>query len=75
MLVFDPSWVNADGTRFLEGARLEQVLRARIPEPADPELQAAWQAMLAATRDPDGIELIPLAEYARIPRSGPLGQR
>lgn len=74
VLVLDPTWVNADGTRFLEGARLEQVLRARIPEPADPKLQEAWQAMLAATRDPEGIELIPLAQFARIPRSGPLGQ-
>ena len=72
VLVFDPAWVSADGTRFLEGARLEQVLLARIPEPEEPVLHAAWQAMLEATRDPDGIELIPLGEYSRIPRSGPL---
>ncbi len=71
VLVFDPGWVSADGSRFLEGARLEEVLADRIPQPDDrPE---AWEALMAATRDPAGIELLPLGEYARIPRSGPVG--
>lgn len=69
VLVFDPSWVSADGSRFLEGARLEQVLAERIPADEHP---SAREALLAATRDPAGIELLPLAEYARIPRSGPI---
>lgn len=73
VLVFDPSWVSEDGTRFTEGARLEQVLRARIPTPEDPTRLAAWEALIAATQDPAGVELLPLAEYARVPRSGPLG--
>ena len=71
--VFDPAWVSGDGTRFVEGARLEQVLRARIPEPEDPALQPAWEALMASTRDPDGVALVPLAEYVRVPRSGPVG--
>lgn len=70
--VFDPSWVSADGTRFVEGARLEQVLRARIPAPEDPALQDAWEALMASTRDPQGVALLPLEDYARVPRSGPL---
>lgn len=71
VLVLDETWVSPDGSRFLEGARLEQVLADRIPQPDDrPE---AWEALMAATRDPDGIELLPLTDYARIPRSGPVG--
>ncbi|MGC3952975.1 MAG: GNAT family N-acetyltransferase [Propionicimonas sp.] len=70
VLVFDPSWLSPDGNRFLAGARLEQALAERIPDDQHPE---AREALLAATRDPAGIELLPLAEYARIPRSGPIG--
>ncbi len=67
--VFEPTWVNVDATRFVEGPRLEQVLSRRNPGSDEP----AWEALLAATRDPQGIELVPLAEYARVPRSGPIG--
>lgn len=73
VLVFDPSWVSEDGTRFTEGARLEQVLRARIPAPEEPGEAGPWEALIASTTDPAGIELVPLADYARIPRSGPIG--
>ncbi len=66
--VFEPSWVNVDASRFVEGPRLEQVLTER-----NPGGEQAWEALLAAVRDPEGIELIPLSEYARIPRSGPIG--
>ncbi|MCA0251485.1 MAG: GNAT family N-acetyltransferase [Actinobacteria bacterium] len=66
--VFEPSWVNIDASRFVEGPRLEQVLAER-----NPGGEQAWEVLLAATRDPQGIELVPLLEYARIPRSGPVG--
>lgn len=69
--VLEPSWVNVDASRFVEGPRLEQALSERNPDPG--EQRDAWEALMAATRDPEGIELLPLAEYARVPRSGPLG--
>lgn len=72
VLVLDPTWASEDGTRFLEGSRLEEVLVHRSPAPAPGE-EAAYEALLAATRDPAGVEMIPLSQYARIPRSGPLG--
>jgi len=72
VLVLDPTWVSEDGTRFVEGARLEDVLRHRSPDAQEGE-ESAYDALLAATRNPDGIELVPLSQYLRIPRSGPLG--
>ena len=72
ILVLDPSWVSADGSRFVEGSRLEDVLRRRSPY-APEGWEPAYEAMLTATRDPAGIELVPLSQYQRIPRSGPLG--
>lgn len=72
ILVLDPSWVSQDGTRFVEGPRLEDVLRRRSPDAQAGE-ESAYDALLAATRDPAGVELVPLSEYQRIPRSGPLG--
>lgn len=71
VLVFDQSWISADGSRLTEAARIEQVLAERIPRP---EAHAeAWETLMAATREPGGIELLPLTDYTRIPRSGPVG--
>lgn len=70
IVVEDDSWVH--GNRFLEGARIEALLRERNPDPTDAELPA-WEALLEATRNPEGIELVPLSEYERVPRSGPIG--
>lgn len=66
--VFEPTWVSPDAARFVEGPRLEQVLSERNPRSGE----RAWATLLAATRDPQGIELLPLSQYARIPRSGPI---
>ncbi|MDQ7991176.1 MAG: GNAT family N-acetyltransferase [Propionicimonas sp.] len=72
VLVLDPAWASQDGTRFLEGRRLEEVLTHRIPAPEEGD-PSAYEALLSATRDPAGVELVELSDYARIPRSGPLG--
>ena len=71
ILVFEPTWVNVDASRFVEGPRLEQTLAER--NAGTGEQRETWERLLAATRDPQGIELLPLSEYARIPRSGPIG--
>lgn len=71
ILVLEPTWVNADASRFVETPRLEQTLVER--NPGSDEQRQAWEALLAAARDPQGIELVPLSQYARIPRSGPIG--
>jgi len=68
VLVEDEAW--ADGNRFLEGDRLAALLHGRNPDPTDAE-RPAWDALLAACRGP--IEMVPLADYARVPRSGPIG--
>lgn len=77
ILVLDPSWVSPDGTRFLEGARLEEVLRHRIPaedgDAHDDGTAEVRERLLAATRDPAGIGLVALSDYEGIPRSGPVG--
>lgn len=71
ILIFEPTWVNADASRFVEAPRLAQTLVER--NPGSGEQRPAWEALLAATHDPRGIELVPLSQYARIPRSGPIG--
>lgn len=71
VLILEPTWVNVDASRFVEGPRLEQTLAER--NPGSGEEREAWERLLAATRDPQGIELVPLSEYARVPRSGPIG--
>ena len=70
ILILEPTWVNVDVSRFVEGPRLEQTLAER--NPGSGEQRGAWERLLAATRDPQGIELVPLSEYARIPSSGPI---
>lgn len=70
ILILEPTWVNTDAGRFVEGPRLEETLALR--NPGSGEEREAWDRLLAATRDPRGIELLPLSEYARIPRSGPI---
>lgn len=70
VLVTNPDWLSADGSRFTEGARLEAMLLERMPEPAPGE-EAAWEALLAATRAPEGIELVDLSDVKRVPRSVP----
>ena len=70
ILVLEPTWVNVDASRFVEGPRLEQTLAERNPDSGDK--REAWERLVEATRDPQGIELLPLSEYARVPRSGPL---
>lgn len=72
ILVLEASWLTEHGTRFTEGARLEALLQARNPSPTEAEL-VAWEALLEATREPAGIEVLPLTEYGRVPRSGPIG--
>ncbi|MCW5952529.1 MAG: GNAT family N-acetyltransferase [Propionibacteriaceae bacterium] len=71
ILILEPTWANVDASRFVEAPRLEQTLVER--NPGSDEQRRAWEALMAATRDPQGIELVPLSEYARIPRSGPIG--
>ncbi len=68
VLVEDDSWL--DGNHFLEGERVAELLRGRNPEPTPAELPA-WHALLDACAGP--IELVDLADYARVPRSGPIG--
>jgi hypothetical protein len=48
------------------------LLAERNPSPTPAELPA-HEALLAALRDPAGVELVNLADYQRIPRSGPVG--
>ncbi len=62
IMVEDPEW-EQDG-RFIEDARLRALLSSRNPEPVQ---QSAWEALMAACEGP--IELVDLADYARIPRS------
>lgn len=68
VLVEDPSWVR-DG-KFVEGARIATLLAERNPDPT-PEERPAWDALIAACAAP--IDLLDLADYAKIPRSGPIG--
>ena len=67
VLVEDPSWVK-DG-RFVEGARIAALLNERNPDPTPAE-RPAWDALLAACAGP--IDIVDLADYERIPRSGPI---
>lgn len=60
----DPSW-ERDGY-FTEGARLRALLTERNPDPTPAELPA-WTELLAACDEP--IELVDLADYARVSRS------
>ena len=68
VLVEDESWVQ--GNQFVAGERLAALLRERNPEPTAAELPA-WQALLDACAGP--IELFDLGDFARVPRSGPIG--
>lgn len=67
VLVEDPTWVQ-DG-KFLQGARIAALLNERNPDPAPAE-RAAWDALIAACEGP--IDLVDLADYDQIPRSGPI---
>ncbi|MBK9698440.1 MAG: GNAT family N-acetyltransferase [Propionibacteriaceae bacterium] len=71
VLVNDPEWASADGARFTEGARLEALLLERMPAPAPGE-EAAWAALMEATRNPEGIELVELSDLSQVPRSVPV---